>query len=173
MPLIEGNSVGHAQIERSPPPASCASLSFRALDRVCSPFRRLLDACAKLMQGKAPASKSAAREFYSGVAVKHYTKLHSLEGERQHDLPESADLYISSCSLAALAQVFVAEGGNTDTLMYAADARHPSPLEPFALIVCNAYIASRRRLAEVAVKIPQGKAMSSRHLSRSRSEDDD
>jgi hypothetical protein len=101
------------------------------------------------------------------VAVKHYVKSSGLEAGTPHGVPESTVLYASSCSLAALAQVFVAEGSDTDTLLYAADAKHPSPLEPFALIVCNAYIASRKQLAITAVKIPQGKAMSSRQLSHS------
>ena len=89
------------------------------------------------------------------------------DAEAPHGVPESTVLYASSCTLAALAQVFVAEGSDTDTLLHAADTRHPSPLEPFALVVCNAYIASRNRLAATTVKIPPGKAMSSRQLSHS------
>lgn len=96
--------------------------------------------------------------------MKHYQRTQEVVDGRGRERAENAALYVSSCTLAALTQVFLSECGNAEPLMFAADSRHPSPFEPFALLVCNAYAASQRERAMTAVKIPHGRALSATQL---------
>ena len=70
---------------------------------------------------------------------------------------ENAALYSCQPSMAALTQAFLEEHGDAGALACVVTPREQNPFEPFAFIICNAFIDWRR--AGPGVSIPAWRAM--------------
>jgi hypothetical protein len=85
--------------------------------------------------------------------VKRRHLIDSVQNTPAAPVGDSAALYNSVASPAALTQVFIEERADPEPLIAALSSRSYSPLEPFASLVCSAHLAFRRLVSKDAIRI--------------------